>query len=1122
MKKKIMLLILGLIGFSFADLQVGDTINYYMNIYRLIMERDTLPRKGVVRYVGKNFYLISGDRVAVTKIVRRNHSSYPDSFVYIASTVRTAGKDPQYLYLTTDLIKWKQNRSLSGADVGVDQDTTPTGDLVNTYDLDVYDIAPNPSPNAVTSYSSVYIASRDGLFGVNQAMASAAWIAMPDTAVFSVVFHPDSTGPIGPGNVSAHEILFIGTATGVYHVDVDIFDFAQIKQLADYNRMGNLTDTVFAVGVDPNNAKILYAGTGNKLYRWDSTSASWQSVLTLTGKARRIKFFTSQTIVVTTADGFWYTTDGGNTWAQRLSGKDVWDIEFAYGYYWAATAGDGVFRSASLDNTTWEEVNEGIEALAAVGAKLCYTIFYDPEQDVLLLGNEQGVWIWRTADNKWENVSKGIGSIIPETEVTTLAQAIENPFGNGVNLFDSLKTVLQVTDEELWDIDNDPHIYIVLSGLAVSTNLQDPTLTPIYGYFDPYDEDPTNPYSNGREMFVVDVGNFYDFEGNIDVKYLARYIGYLFNLYACWSLDRNESPALRTGLAIDALYLAGFNVFGDTVAIIGGRAWGNSKDRINVPLLSYTTAWLNAPVAREMDRERVGYFIEYLRERFGNQIFYDILKDKETDYYEVLEKHIEARGYTFDEVFVDWTIANLIDNPSIGDGRYGYTEIDNIFDYNYPDQFSSLIPDSALRHFSISPVAVVYLRENDSLVYHFDLADNFGDTLHGFRLYRILLGTDTTVTQLTFDTLYEFTVVGNDTIEILKRARNVISDTVVGNVRYVLINTSQSLTGYYSCSYEEIPPQVYSVYILQNPVVSHSLDFYVFSKEYLYGDANTASLPSVYVVPLNKEMTKGEAVLEYIEKGDTTYVFQASLTLSSDIEGDLIVYSYAQDLAGLSTILYYDTIGVRKISGGGFYTFLNGKVSIEIPAHMDYHNLVVVSRVKGMKDEYTVGSVYSVGGPGIRFPEEVKLVFKSPLFAGRKDVALYRYDGGKWVECRSYVNPETGEVIAYVDRLGIFAVKTGNPVPLPTKFSFALKSSNVLPFSHGISLQFALPCKSNVSLSIFDISGRKVYSRKLKSLSAGFYNYKIKPDIAKGVYIMKFKAVSAEKEYSRSLKLILF
>ncbi|MEO0283426.1 MAG: hypothetical protein ABIM03_05945 [candidate division WOR-3 bacterium] len=1108
-------LILTLMGTSFAGLQVGDVVDYYMNVFRLIMVRDTIPRKGVVRYVGSNFYLISGDKVSVTKIVKRKYSTQPVN--YIAGTKRVAGKDPQYIYLTTDLIKWRQNRALSGADAKVDQDTTPMGDLVNTYDLDVYDIVVNPTYTS-TSFSTMYIASEDGLFCLYGSLSAASWIAMPDTPVFSVVFHPDSTGPIPP--ITNKEILFIGTAKGVYHVTVNIKCISNVETLAICHRVGNLTDSVFAVGVDPNNDKIRYAGTSNKLYKWDSLSSNWQQVLNLTGKARRIKFFDSQTIVVTTKDGFWYTEDGGSNWTHKLENKDCWEIEYAYGYYWIVTAGEGVLRSTSLSGD-WSYANEGLESLAMLGSKECYAIFYDSTQNNLLIGNDQGVWKWD--GGKWVNISKGIGSIIPDTEVQSLADAVENPFGNGRNLFDSLKTVLQVSDVELWDIDNDPHIYIVLTGIIYSADLQDPTLTPIYGYFDPFNEDLSQRYSNKKEIFFVDLSYFYDpVTGEINKINLAKFMGYLFNQYAIWSLDRNESRAVREGLAITALHLAGFEVFNPptNVGIVGGRQWGSSPDRINMPLLSYTTAWLNSPVAREMDRERVGYFVEYLREKFGNSIFYDILRDKQHDGYEVFDYQLNLRNYKFEKILCEWAIANLIDNPAKG---YGYPEIDNIFDYSQFSQYATEIPEKANNHSLISPCGIVYLYKNGmDTIYHLDFQDNFGDTLKGFKLFRILLP-ETSITEIQFDTLKIY----EDTMLIVKNAKNVVSDRVSGNVRYVIVNASRDLTGYYAASYEKDPPKIYSSYILQNPAVTHSLDFYALSKDYFYGDANTASQANVYIVPLQKGMPRFISPLKFIGKGDTTFVFNSKITLTPNVEGDLRVYSYGQNLVGIYTVLYDDTISIRKLKGSGIYSFLNGRISIEIPQSLDYHGVIMVSKVYGKFQEedekYTIGSIYSVGNSKIVFPSKIKIIIRDELYKGRNDISLYTYDGKKWVECESYLNSETGEIIACVDRLGIFAVRTGNPVVLKM-FSFSLNSSNLITGSSKIKFTFSLPSTSSVSISLFDVTGREVYFKDLKTLSPGLYNDELKFDkpLSKGVYMMRFKAVSKHKEYNKLMKIVLF
>ncbi len=1132
--KKVLLFITGIVCLLGAiKPNPGDSVDFYVNQFYLILSRDPELKTGIVRYVGENFAIVTlRERITINDIARRNWTffAYPDSFAYFVATGLQDSLSDYCFYSTSKGFYWRQTTG------GINS----LGD-----DVEVYKLLTNPNPPAnAGNWAVFYFATNKGIYSQKQNVPpdnNFSKIGLIDKPVYSIVFDPDSVGPITSTSPDTlFEVFFAATDSGVYKVRVSKKAVQYVDTLAEVIHLGNLTERMNTVAISPVTRQI-YAG-GDSLWRWDGSSWSSISIYSI----NKIKVFNSDTIVVLTTDGLFYSFDDGNTWNSTLSGYNLYDIDYGFGYFWVASLGNGVLRAQDLGGT-WEEINGGFDYLSAFGSLNCKVVYFDNLENILLIANEQGVWKFDTAQGRWQNFSRNIKNFVPDEEVETVKYTMENYMGE--NLFNKMKTVLGVSDEELWDINADSVINIVLYPLETSGDSSLNKVKPLYGYFDDYDLDLSNPDASLKEIFVLnfnyDPSVFYidTLTGVLDTLLLAKYLSHLFNLYACWSLEHDESKIVRVGFSMLALHLAGFNIFtGDqNIGIKPGRDFSSSIIRIGKPLFDYTANWLRSPVARDFDRERMAYWFLYIRERLASTlnsealadsvIFKEMLRDKENDGQTLFEQYLtQTIGMTFGDVLEAWAIANWLDNPSLGGGLYGYNAVDSIFDYTNPATYRSLIPDSATSSNVILSHSAMYFTRSDTLeqIYKFDLKDNFGSPEYGFRIYRIefdTAGDPISVTKIPFDTTIEYIVVGNDTIEIFKKALNRINDSLAaGDYGYVLVNTSLA-EGYFAYSVEKGVPNWLNKYILQNPVVTSALDFYVIGEtgQTLLGDSKGGLYPQVIFRPLDKNLSSISAELSPVETGDTLVIYSGTVSLSSDIKGDILIYSYAQDLVGNTTVLFYDTVSVRKIQGGGLYSFLGGNVTLEIPENAGFSGIIFSS---SLPENYVKTgnalTVHSLGHSEIVFSKPVKVSIQSEKFKNKDDISIYRIEKGVPVECETYKQGET-TLYTYTTSLGIFAVMEGKPNVLPTKFDINL-SKNIYPQNSLLKFSVLLPSKSALNLKIYDIIGRTVKEMNMKDLNPGIHNFSLplKNNLTQGIYFMNFMVQSKDNKFFKKFKLIVF
>ena len=198
-------------------------------------------------------------------------------------------------------------------------------------------------------------------------------------------------------------------------------------------------------------------------------------------------------------------------------------------------------------------------------------------------------------------------------------------------------------------LDNDPRIYINYFEFGNTSD-------GFFFWFDQYPDGMYYPYqSNECETVYLNTMNGQNPSG----EYMVSVIAHEFEHMIHWNYDENEESWVDEGMAELAMWLygrpdviSGFNTNPDNPLTV----WeGNWADYIKTYLWSlyYYERFGGGDVARQLIAEPMNSIFGY-------------------------EAVLTALGYEggMATLFADWAVANYIDDPSIGDGRYGYVGTD--------------------------------------------------------------------------------------------------------------------------------------------------------------------------------------------------------------------------------------------------------------------------------------------------------------------------------------------------------------------------------------------------------------------------------------------------------------
>ncbi len=203
-------------------------------------------------------------------------------------------------------------------------------------------------------------------------------------------------------------------------------------------------------------------------------------------------------------------------------------------------------------------------------------------------------------------------------------------------------------------IDNDVHLYLVYAKTLGSH---------IAGYFAAVDEVPPQAYkySNAHEGFMVASSQ------QLDATYTFGVLAHEFQHMIHWNKDRNEEAWLNEGFSELAVDLNGYGR-GDKAFL-----YASQPDTM-------LTDWPTDPNKRDVHYGVAYMFVKYFLDRFGDTATQALVADQRNgldsidgtlkDLNEV--DPLTGKIITADDLFSDWAVANFLQDPNVGDGRYSY------------------------------------------------------------------------------------------------------------------------------------------------------------------------------------------------------------------------------------------------------------------------------------------------------------------------------------------------------------------------------------------------------------------------------------------------------------------
>jgi len=232
-------------------------------------------------------------------------------------------------------------------------------------------------------------------------------------------------------------------------------------------------------------------------------------------------------------------------------------------------------------------------------------------------------------------------------------------------LVQTFDTKIYPTDREFFGsewtpgIDGDPHLFIVYARDLGQH---------IGGYFSSVDS--LNPlvhkYSNSHEMFFINADNEKLYE-----EYTYGTLAHEFQHMIHWYRDRNEDSWVNEGFSMLAELLNGYDVGGFDVLYASD------------PDISLTD-WPDDPDTTPAHYGASFLFLDYFLSRFGENATKALVADQENGMVGIdhVLKDLKITDpqsnklITADDVFADWAVTNYLQDGSVADGRYTYS--------NYP------------------------------------------------------------------------------------------------------------------------------------------------------------------------------------------------------------------------------------------------------------------------------------------------------------------------------------------------------------------------------------------------------------------------------------------------------
>lgn len=186
----------------------------------------------------------------------------------------------------------------------------------------------------------------------------------------------------------------------------------------------------------------------------------------------------------------------------------------------------------------------------------------------------------------------------------------------------------------------------------------------VAGFFDPLHQYPNTTYSDSEQAEILHIDGTDGFS-NLDFGYF-EVIAHEFQHLIHYKNDNDETVWLEEGASMFSEYLIERDPF----------STGSYKSRFTSNpdvSLTYWDYYDSKSLVLANYGAAFAFFL-YLAEKYGGSSIIQDIVSRSVNGISSVEQALVNQGYLgeFEEVFRNWTIANFLDNTSIGSGAYGY------------------------------------------------------------------------------------------------------------------------------------------------------------------------------------------------------------------------------------------------------------------------------------------------------------------------------------------------------------------------------------------------------------------------------------------------------------------
>ncbi len=929
--------------------------------------------------------------------------------------------------------------------------------------------------------------------------------ATGDTAkpLYDLQFHP----------IYIDSVIYLATGKGVFRGVADTTDTTWQTPFYHWTwkRVGTtLTDTVVTLLVVSDSE--LYAGTPSGVYRWDDST--WTFVLPHR-IYQLIQSPTTSKIYALTHDGVYVTTDG-ITWGPfGLQGIPTLSGAFKEDTLLVGTLGHGVYQTLeSFPNFTSRSTGIADRFYAQIGG-LDILSLYVTSQGELFAGTRVGIFQW--IDGRWVNIAgnspeqtvgMNLSTEIIDSAVTLLSQQMDQAY---LQVQNTVADSFDVPPELVYpDFDSIPGVNVLIGAIFEYVNTEsniDMDYSPLWGYFDPSVE--SDPDQTLRDYFVVNVSSS-QYKGprylGLDDATRLTFLKYMLSKMAMWQADHGEELFLITGLALLNTLWAGGNIVdsvGDTKGLLPGLAYATQFNS------SLTQGSVDHPFAtemREVDRERLFLFMEYLYEKYG-LLFISDLATSTLHGLHSIEYALSQEGDSLSGILIEWALANFYDSSVYA------------FVIDSTGEIDTLVGDTTLPHYknidvTISPMTITPNKSRVTIgpyaLYYFQDSRGY-DPVTGDTVYQLSFNAEDGATFVIYRLGETPDIQEWDSTYKIFQVQ--VADTTP--TAWVVVNIHNN-TYQFALARDLQPPEEVGLYTIQNSVFNTTMDFFILGTEALYSDVNQ---PTPIVVLTNIRDTSQQQVQTFpYSAGDTTYVYNGHLQLYS--EGIFEVSLIAGDEVGNWASFKPDTIVVLTLSPqGGTLTLFNGRLKLEYAPGAVASDMRVLFDELGSNDlpsEIPVPAVrgYVIGNGNVVFAHPMTLQIDVSDLEDLDEFGLFRWDGQS-LEPIPYVF-SNGKVTAEISSFGLYFLAKGQGIQLPERPKLLALSQKVYSRLQPLTLTFAVPTRQLVELEVYDVSGRRIQSIYRGIAEPGFHRVDVNTSrLPSGLYLLTFKVGQHLKQTER-------